>query len=218
MARSSFSLGRFVSISLMSVLAAGAGYLGFRVLRSEIAAAVYRDRLASLAKDYEALRGRYNEAVKQSAVTELVVKEGRLSVEVRSREGVVRTIATPLDPSREVYVDYAVVGGRLLIRRVFDAKTPPEEGQVIDAALAGVDWNSPEASHGKAVYRTLGEGRWTISVSGNGALTLSKNDSAEPMSLVSAPPLRTYEEELAAMKAEVEAIGFRDVVRSVMGR
>ncbi len=67
------------------------------------------------------------------------------------------------------------------------------------------------------MYRTLGEGRWTISVSGNGALTLSKNESAEPSPLVAAPPVRTYEQELAAMNAQVEAIGFQEVARSALG-
>lgn len=213
-----FSLYKTVSILFMSLLLAGAGYLGYRVMRSEIAAAVYRDRLTSLANDYETLRSRYNDAVKTSAVTELVVKDGKLSVEVRGRDGVMQSIATPFDPSREIYVDYALIGGRLLIRRVFDARTPPDQGLLIDAELAGVDWASPAASHGKAVYRTLGEGRWTITVSGNGALVLAKNDSDEPMPLVAAPPVRTYEEELAGVDAKLGEIGLRDVWRRAVGQ
>ncbi len=212
-----FSLYKVVAFLFMALLTAGAGYLGYRVMKGEIAGAVYRDRLASLAKDYESLRGRYNDAVRRAAVTELVVKDGRLSVEVRSREGVMKSIPTALDPSREVYVDYAVVGGRLLIRRVFDARTPPEEAMVIDGALAAVDWESPEASHGKAVYRTLAEGRWTISVSGNGALALTRNDSEEPATLVSEPPLRSYDEEIAGVDARLDDIGWGDVWRKVAG-
>lgn len=212
-----FSLYKGVTFVFMSLLTLGAGYLGYRVLKADIAAAVYRDRLESLAKDYESLRGRYNDAVKQSAVTELVVRGGRLSVEVRNREGLIKAIDTPLDPSREVYVDYAVVGGRLLIRRVFDSRTPPDQGLLIDGDLAAVDWNSPEASHGKAVYRTLGEGRWTINVSGNGALNLTKNEGNEPAALIAAPPLRSYEEEIAGVDAELGDIGWGDVWRRVAG-
>lgn len=212
-----FSLVRLLSVALMSLLAAGAAYLGYRVMKGEIAAAVYRDRLASLARDYETLRTRYNDAVRRTAVTELVVKDGRLAVEVRARDGVMKRIDTPFDPSREVFVDYALVGGRLLIRRVFDAATPPDRGLLIDADLAAVDWASPGASHGKAVYRTLGEGRWTITVSGNGALVLAKNESEEPAPLVAAPPVRTYEEELAQVDAHLGGIGWRDVWRRVAG-
>lgn len=212
-----FSLYKAVTFTFMSLLTVGAAYLGYRVLRSDIEAAVYRDRLTALANDYEALRSRYNDAVKQSAVTELVVKNNHLSVEVRNREGLIKSIDTPLDPSREVYVDYAVVGGRLLIRRVFDARTPPEQGLLIDGELAAVNWDSPEASHGKAVYRTLGEGRWTINVSGNGALNLTKNESQEPAALIAAPPLRSYTEELAGVDAQLDDIGWGDVWRRVTG-
>lgn len=212
-----FSLTRVLSITLMSLLAAGAGYLGYRVMRGEIAAAVYRDRLASLAKDYESLRGRYNEAVRRTAVTELVVKDGHVTVEVRDQSGEVRRIETALDPAREVYVDYAVVGGRLLIRRVFDARTPPDQGLVIDPKIASVDWDSPEASHGKAVYRTLAEGRWTISVTGNGALGLVRSETGQPAILADAPPLRGYEQELTEVDAQLDGIGWGDVWRKVSG-
>ncbi|MBL8745336.1 MAG: hypothetical protein JNK58_03160, partial [Phycisphaerae bacterium] len=169
-------------------------------------------------RDYESLRGRYNDAVKQSAVTELVVRNNRLSVEIRNREGLIKSIETPLDPSREIYVDYAVVNGRLLIRRVFDARTPPDQALLIDGELAAVNWNSPEASHGKAVYRTLAEGRWTINVTGNGALNLTRNESQEPANLVNAPPLRTYTEELAGVDAQLEGIGWTDIWRRVAGQ
>lgn len=212
-----FSVSKAVTLAFMSIVTAGAGYLGYRVLRSELEAAVYRDRLTSLAKDYETLRTRFNEAVRTTAVTELVVKEGALSVEVRSREGVLQKIPTPFDPSREVYVDYALVGGRLLIRRVFDARTPPDQGLVIDGALAGVDWDNPAASHGKAVYRTLGEGRWTISVSGNGALALTKNEGEEPTALVAAPPVRSFEEEMEGVDSALRDIGWSDVWKRVSG-
>lgn len=213
-----FSVYRALSIAIMSVLAVGAGYLGYRVLKSEIAASVYKERLTTLATDYEALRGRYNDAVRSTAVTELVVEGGKLSVEVRSRAGVLQTIATPFDPSREIFVDYAVVGGRLLIRRVFDASTPPDKGLVVDSALAAVDWERPETSHGKAVYRTLGEGRWVISVSGNGALALTKSTHDDPMPLSAVPEIKSYEQELAGAKTQIEAIGWSDVWRSLMGR
>ena len=48
---------------------------------------VYRERLAAVASDYEELRGRFNEAVRRTAVTELVVENGALSVAIRNAGG-----------------------------------------------------------------------------------------------------------------------------------
>ena len=69
--------------------------------------------LESLARDYSALRETYNEAVRKSVVTELLVKNGTLCVVVRNAAGERETIETPFDPSREIYVDYVLVDGRL---------------------------------------------------------------------------------------------------------
>lgn len=213
-----FTLSRALSILLMSVLTAAGGYVGYRWLRADIAAGVYRDRLGAMAKDYEALRTRYNEAVRRSAVTELVVKGGRVSVQVRLPDPVggtggtlLHSVETPVDPKREVFVDYVVSGGRLLIRRVFDSATPPERALVIDPALALVDWSDPQASHGTTIYRQLGEGRWVVSVTGNGALGLSKVEGPEPTALVASPEVRGFDEELTAIDTKVDRLGWADV-------
>lgn len=207
------SFYRAVSLTLMIIMTAAAGYLGYRVVRGDVAAAVYRERLGVLAQDYETLRTRYNDAVKRTAVTELVVKDGLLRVELRDQSGALASFLTPLDPNREIYVDYAVVDGRLLVRRVFDANTPPSQGFVLDPRIAHVDWEAPNVAHGKAVYRTLSDGRWTISVAGNGALGIVRSTSDQPAELESAPEIRTYEQELAAAAEEVKNIGFGDLWR-----
>jgi hypothetical protein len=213
-----FSLYRALSVAVMALLATGAGYLGYRVVRSEVEAGVYRDRLASLARDYETIRSRYNEAVRRTAVTELVVQNGALSVEVRDRAGERISIETPFNPAREVFVDYALVDGRLLIRRVFDSRTPPEQALLIDPALARVDWDAPDAAHGQAVYRTLSEGRWVISVTGNGALGLVRSTHDGPAPLAAAPPVRSYEEEMQEVNARLGAIGLSDLLRRLVSR
>lgn len=216
-----------VQIWIQSLVGLGlllaAGYLGYRLVRADLTAQVYRDRLSTLASDYESLRGRYNEAVARTAVTELVVAEGKLSVSVRTADGGVREIPTPFDPSREIYVDYAVIDGRLWIRRVFDQNTPPERGLVIDPKLAGVDWEAADAGsgadrprpHGKAVYRTLSEGRWAVSVSGDGSLTLAP--APRRAELAHAPEIRTHEALAEEARREAEAINARDVWRYVVG-
>lgn len=197
---------------------------GFRLVRSDVRAEVYRRRLEGLASDYEALRQTYNDLVKRTAVTELVVKDGRLSVRVSNAAGVVREIPTPFDPSGEIYVDFVVRDGRLLIRRVFDGHTPPHAGLVIDADLAEVRWSDgwPDqppvgaATYGKAIYRQLGEGRWVISVTGDGSLGLVRARAGENVPLVAAPSVHDY----AAIEAEADRrvgeVGWRDLLMGLV--
>ena len=80
-------------------LALGAAcLLGWRVARNQVAGDIYKERLKTLAQDYEALRLRYNEAVGRTAVSELVVEKGDLSVRIVDAAGEERVIETPYDP------------------------------------------------------------------------------------------------------------------------
>lgn len=201
------------TMTLLTAITGVAGYVSYRFAKSELAAEVYRARLENLAKDYESLRATYNEAVRKSVVTELVVKNNELCVVVRGASGELKTIETPFDPKREIYVDYALIDGRLLIRRVFDDRTPPAQGLVVEGALAGVDWDAPGASHGKAVYRTLAEGRWAVNVTGNGALGLTKIDDSTQTEMVASPQVKDYGKAVVEADTSVGEIGIDDVVR-----
>lgn len=213
------SILRAIHAGATIVVAAGALFVGYRLIRTQVAADVYRERLEGLAKDYESLRGTYNEAVARSAVTELIVEKGALRVRVRNAGGVVAEIPTPFDPLGEIYVDYVVLDNRLWIRRVFDARTPPEQGLVIDPKLARVAWEDDGAqsgaTHGKAVYRALGEGRWVISVSGDGALGLAR--ARGPVNLAAAPTIREHGTVAADTRARVHQLGAGDVWRWLTG-
>ena len=160
-----------VSVAALTLLASLAGY---RFVRADVEAAVYRERLASLAGEYESLRSQYNDAVRRAAVTELLVKGDTMTVRVRTPAGALREIPTSLDPSREVFIDYVVKDGRVLIRRLFDDRTPPERGMVVDAELIRVDWDDPGLERGQTVYRRFTEGRWVVTVSGSGAMGLRR--------------------------------------------
>jgi hypothetical protein len=180
--------------SVLFVLFLGICFVGaYRLVEAQVAADVYGARLAELARDYDQLRAQYDEAVRRTAVTELQVRDGALFVSIRTLAGERRTIPTPYDPSSEIYVDYVVVDGRLWIRRVFDAATPPEEALVIDSDLRQVDWEAEGALHGKAAYRALGEGRWVVTVTGDGSLGLARAGVEEPLALATAPPIRRYD-------------------------
>ena len=124
-------------------------------------------------------------------MTELVVEDGKLAVAIRDAGGAIRTIETPFDPSREIYVDFVVLDGRLWIRRVFDDRTPPEQGVLIDPALAQIDWSEEQAAYGKATYRALAPGRWVVSVTGDGSLGLTRAARGRaPAELAPPPPVR----------------------------
>lgn len=191
------------------------GYLGFRLVRADLAAHVYQEKLEALSKDYASLRGTFNEAITRTAVTELVVENKKLSVLVRTADGQTRQIQTAFDPAREIYVDYVVLDGRLWIRRVFDQQTPPEKGLVIDPELAGVDWNDQRLNHGKAVYRTLEDGRWVITVSGDGSLGLAR--AGAPAKLVASPEIKNYDTIIEDAKAATKRITAGDVWEYVVG-
>jgi hypothetical protein len=199
-------MSRILSVALLALMVLAA-FTGFRLLEAGIAAEVYRARLAELAGDYERLRGQYDEAVRRTAVTELVVSDGRLSVVIRTAEGDLETLASPFDPSREIYIDYVVRDGRLWIRRLFDDQTAPGAGMVIDPSLYTIDWEAVADGHGKALYRALGEGRWIVDVSGDGSLGLRRRADGEAIELVSAPQVRDYAPIDAVVGDALAAIG-----------
>ncbi len=212
-----FPFSRVVTTTAVVIIGGTAGVLGYNYIRADLAADIYRRRLSELAGNYETLRLTYNEAVRKTAVTELIVKDRRLSVVIRTAAGTVEEIATPFDPAREVYVDYVVLDGRLWIRRVFDSHTPPGEGLVIDPAMGDIDWQSPRAAYGKAVYRRLDEGRWIITVTGDGSLGLAKAP-ANAGPLERAPEVREYEQATRQADEVANAIGLSDVFRRVIFR
>jgi hypothetical protein len=199
----------------LGALAAG-GLLGYRLMRADIAAEVYRERLEGLARDYESIRSSYNAAVKRTAVNELVVRDGRVFVRVRNVAGTVKEVETPFDPSREIYVDYVVVDGRLWLRRVFDSATAPGEGLVIDPALADIDWHSPSAKEGKAVYRRLSEGRWIVTVTGDGSLGLARAEGEVETPLAAPPEVRDYEQMEKDARTQIGRIGAGEVWRRLV--
>jgi hypothetical protein len=203
-----------VTLLLIAILGLGS-FAGYRLVRSDVEAAVYQSRLEEAARDYEALRESYNEAIRRTAVTELRVDRGVLSVAIRNAVGDVRIIETPYDPSREIYVDYAILDGRLWIRRVFDAATPPAEGLLIDPDLADVDWDADPEGYGKAAYRSLAEGTWVVTATGDGSLGLGRRRSGDTEGLAPPPLVRTYEPVESAVGRKLGAIEPREAVRAL---
>lgn len=193
------------------------GLVGLRFARADAANTVYQSRLRALTSDYESLRGQYNQAVRQTAVTELVVKDRSVTVQVRTIEGAVETIQTDADADKEVYVDFALIEGRLWIRRVFDADTPPSQATIINPKLAKVNWDAENALVGQAVYRQLGEGRWVVNAAGDGALKLTRIDADQIINLSPPPEIGAYEEIESEVDEEIEKVSWRDIFAAVMG-
>ncbi len=193
------------------------GVVGLRFARADAANSVYQSRLRALSTDYESLRSQYNTAVRQTAVTELVVKDRSVTVQVRTIEGAVETIKTSADADKEVYVDFALIEGRLWIRRVFDADTPPSLATVINPKLAVVNWDAQNAVVGQAVYRQLGEGRWVVNTSGDGALALTRVPEDQIVILSPPPEIGAFDEIQSEVDEEIEKVNWRDIFSAVMG-
>lgn len=210
-------MSRILSLLLILVLAIS-GFAAFRLLEASLAAQVYRDRLAELGMDYEELRGRYNRAVRRTAVTELVVEDGVLTVVIRTADGELQTLESPFDPTKEIYVDYVVHAGRLWIRRVFDESTPPGEGLVVDPRFVDIDWAIAGDSHGKAAYRELGEGRWVVDVTGDGSLGLARIEAGVEAELAPPPPVRRYVPVDEAVDGALASIRPSEALRALAGQ
>lgn len=206
-------------IPACAVLAASgvAGLFGIELMRARTEREIYRDRLAALTETYTDLADRYNTAVRRTAMTELVVENGVLTVVIQSAAGKVSDITTPFDPSGEIYVDYAIIGGRVWIRRIFDEHTSPADAMFIDPALANIDWDEAGNEMGKAIYRSLDEGRWIVTVAGNGGLGLRKVAPGEEIVLGPAPAIEDFDEIEARAGRESDQINWRDLLARVLG-
>jgi len=191
--------------------------VGMRYVKARAEAKAYQQRLTDLATSHRALVQRYNEAITRTAVTELRVEGGRLDVVVMSAAGELRRIETPYDPSGEIYVDYVIRDGRLWIRRVFDGNTPPRNATVIDPELVDLDWEANNLNHGKAVYRSLSEGRWVVTVTGDGSLGLRRASDADELPLMPAPPLGEYPPSEDASQNAGKPLGTFDYLRALPG-
>lgn len=210
-------LGRVVPACAVIAASGVAGLFGLELMRARAEREIYRDRLADLTTTYDDLAGRYNTAVRRTAMTELVVENGTLTVVVQSAGGRIADITTPYDPASEIYVDYAIIGGRVWIRRIFDEHTAPSEAMVIDPALANIDWNDDPSEVGKAIYRSLDEGRWIVTVAGNGGLGLRKAEPGEEIALGPAPVITDFDEVDAEAARKSDEIDWRDLLARVLG-
>jgi hypothetical protein len=211
-------MARLLASLLVAALVAFAGLAGYQLLRTGLAADVSRARLEQAVGDYQALRGQYNQAVRRTSVTELIVADGRLAVAIRDAAGALRTLDTPFDPTREIYVDFVVLDGRLWIRRVFDDRTPPEAGVLVDPALAEIDWSAEGAAYGKATYRALAPGRWVVSVTGDGSLGLTRARDDVPAELAPPPPVREYEPIDRELDGALRELGPAEVLHALASR
>jgi hypothetical protein len=204
---------RTLSVIVGGLLVLMGLYVGYQSLRSEAFSAAYRQRLHALSADYSRLSARYDSVVKQTSVTELVVEGGKLSVVISTLDGELKRIPTPFDPAGEIHVDYVVRDGRLWIRRVHDSATAANDALLIDPALAGLSWEGAGADYGLAIYRPLSEGRWVISVTASGALSLVKKErgAAPESALEPAPRVQQFEQLEGEVRKNVEELGLLEL-------
>jgi len=208
---------RFAASAVLVLVFAFVAWAGYRLLCAGLEVDVYRERLVELERDFEELRDHYNQAVRKTAVTELVVEDGKVRVSIQTAAGELETLDTPFDPSQEIYLDYVVIDGRLWIRRIFDQATAPEQGLVIDPRLADLRWDSDGATVGKAAYRRLAEGRWIVTVTGDGSLGLARRGEA-PVVLTPAPRIRDYAPVQVEVEAALRTLGAQELMVALVRR
>jgi hypothetical protein len=211
-------VGALGALATVGALLFGAGFVGYRVLGARLTADVYRARLQDVSRQYEQLRTDYNALARRTAITELVVEGDRLRVSVRGATGEIETIETGLDPRKEIFVDYLVLNGQLWIRRVFDEDTPPGQGTFVDPRLVQVDWSDAGARYGKAAYRPLGEGRWIVTMTGDGSLGLERQRADSPRPLEIPAPLLEPEPVERELDAALEHVSPLDLARALLSR
>jgi hypothetical protein len=214
---------RLIQPTAVVVLAALVCTAGYRYSKGRIEADIYRTRLAELNTRYHDLRGRYNEVVKKTAVTELVVRDGKIDVVFRTADGVLKAVPTGLSPAEEVHVEYVARAGRLWIRRVYTLEKPGAGGDAaakvvtVDPALIDLPWEAEPNLQGLAVYRKdMANGRWVVTTTGNAALALTKAPDAEPAELSPPPKVGTFEQIDQEVKQELGKVSFVDVVAALV--
>lgn len=215
--------------------------LAYRLARNNVAGDVYRQRLQQLRDDhnkvlaqyadlhagYNALRNDYNDAVKRTAVTELVVYEdSSVCVAFIAADGTEKIVPTPFKMGSEVYVDFIIIDGKNFFRRVFDENTAPNQAMVIDPANKDISLEKGRPVRGKATYARLDTpGRWTVTLSGNGALDIAKKADDAPTTVLMPPPPvkeypqvdKKYPDVQQQVNEQIDDITPGDVLRSLFG-
>lgn len=211
---------RKVSTLLNVALLAAIAFAGYYLIKSHVEADLYHEKLVALSQDYEKLKTNYNQAVKKTAVTELLVNEdGSICVVFVSMNGEEKVVPTKFRMGSEIFVDFVIIDGRAFFRRVFDENTAPKEAMLIDPKLQEVEWDKGHASSGKATYAKLTEqGRWVVTLTGNGSLDIRKKGDNEPQTvLVPSVDVNDYSQVEKDVKDTVNKISFGDVMGRLFG-
>lgn len=205
-------------LGLLLLLLALVGIAGVKLVSAQMAEDIYRERLADLSADYAELRDQYERALRESVVTELVVSNGELTVAYRRADGELVETPTTLNPSKEIFVDFYVAGNRIGIRRLFDGSISAESALVLDEPWNAMAADAPPSSFGRTVYRKLGEGRWVVTMTGNGSLGLEPAADGGRAVLAPLPPQIRPELPVRESDEAVGEISFGDTIGWVKAR
>ncbi len=215
--RRSTQVSMVIAIGALAVAATTAL---FQLTKNQIAADIWRDRTRQLVDENQQLADRYNRAVRYSAVTELLVSEDSIEVVLRTPEGVLKTIPTDFDPSNEIHIDLILRNGRAWFRQVLEEPRRDGKGPLfIDPRLTEIDWTDPEVLQGQRVYHGgLTPGRWVVSVSGHGAMRLTRVDDEDASyELVHAPEVHDFAEIERDASNKLNEVSHRDVLSRIFG-
>lgn len=205
-------LGIVLTLAITTLL----GLVAYRLVRSHVADDIYRERLQEANERYARLASTYNDAVKKTAVTELIVYEdGSVCVAFVNEDGTEEIKQTPFKMGSVVYVDFIVEGNKAFFHRVFDEDTPPREALVINPMEKTFEWR--DGVRGKATFTKLKEpGRWTVTLTGGGSLDIARKPEGEqPTHLMPPPDVKDYAEIEAELNERINEITPGDVFERV---
>ena len=214
-------MAKWVFLPIGAVALGICALLGYQWAKSSVAKDIYRERLTVLQDDYEDLAEQYNQAITPRPVTELLVEDGIVCIGVRKGTGELIRVQTDFNiRENQVYVDYIVVDQRLLIRRAFEFHqtnaVPPDKVVYVDPDLLEVDWDPKRIPYGQAISCSrLADGRYIVSVTGDGALGLKKIGMDDPINLATQPRIEEFKPVDQRADQDVERIGVGDVWRYI---
>lgn len=211
-------VGPIIGIALLGL----ALFAGYHVVKTQVESDEYQKRLITLRNDYENLRGAHNEAVKKTAVTELLVNEdGTVCVVFVTMNGEEKVVPTQFKMGTEIFADFIMIEGTAYFRRVFDENTKPVDALYIDPQLQTVEWKkaTEDRPTGNIAYALLDEpGRWVVTVTGNKSLDIrKKNEDEAPTVLVPNVKVKDYSQVEKEVNESISKITFGDVMGKLFG-
>lgn len=177
--------------------------------------AEYEQKLKTVITQYNRLLDTFNTVVDKTIITEIKVEDGNVFAIIRNYHRLRKKIPLKVSLKYPVYVDYIIKDNSIILRRVFDAVTPPSKAHNIVSNL-DVNWDDKSFKYGKAIYKKFSTNKnaiYQITVTGNGSLGIEQNTNTNYSYATNARfEFKVYEPMTNKMSISNINVGFNDVI------